>query len=321
MLPKALRQQNLQIDSEGGEDMKKSAKSAALRRENRNRAVMLTCFLGPFLVTFFIFTVLPVAVSTFMSLTDFNLLEFPEFVGLDNYIRLFLNDTLFPKAIQNTLILAAITGPGGYILCFAFAWLVNEIPPKPRSFMTLLYYAPSLSGGLGVIWGLLFSSDKYGYINAWLLEFGIINEPILWTINTDVMWPVCIIILLWSSIGTSFLTFIAGLQTVDKSLYEAGAVDGIKNRWQELYFITLPQMRGQLLFGAVLSITGAFSVGSTIFGSPTQDYTLYTLSLHLSDYGSSRFEMGYACAIAMVMFVMTYLANQAIRFIIGRLGK
>ncbi len=301
--------------------MKKTVKSATLRHANRNRRLSLAFFLGPFLVTFFIFTVLPVAVSVIMSLTDFNLLEFPDFVGLDNYARLFLNDTLFPKAVQNTLILAMITGPGGYILCFAFAWLVNEIPPKPRSAMTLLFYAPALSGGLDIIWALLFSSDKYGYINAWLLEFGLINEPILWTVETDVMWPVCIIILLWSSIGTSFLTFIAGLQTVDKSLYEAGAVDGIKNRWQELYFITLPQMRGQLLFGAVLAITGAFSVGSTIFGNPTQGYTLYTLSLHLADFGGSRYEMGYACAIAMVMFVMTYVANQAIRFIIGRVGK
>lgn len=301
--------------------MKKNTKSASLRKTERSRALGLLLFLGPFLLVFFVFTVLPVFISILVSLTDFNMLEFPNFIGLENYSRLFLNDTLFPKAIQNTLILATITGPGGYILCFAFAWFVNEIPPKPRSFMTLLFYAPALSGGLDIVWSLLFSSDKYGYINAWLIEFGLINEPILWTVDTDVMWPVCIIILLWSSIGTSFLTFIAGLQTVDKSLYEAGAVDGIKNRWQELYFITLPQMRGQLLFGAVLAITGAFSVGSTIFGSPTQDYTLYTLSLHLADYGGARYEMGYACAIAMVMFVMTYVANQAIRFIIGRIGK
>ncbi|MBO5248966.1 MAG: sugar ABC transporter permease [Clostridia bacterium] len=301
--------------------MKKVTKSASLRRVERERKLGLTLFLGPFLVTFFIFTVLPVFVSVLLSLTDFNLLEFPNFVGLENYSRLFLNDTLFPKAVQNTLILAMITGPGGYILCFAFAWLINEIPPKPRAFLTLLFFAPSLSGGLGVVWSLLFSNDKYGYINAWLLEFGIIKEPILWTVNTDYMWPVCIIILLWSSIGTSFLTFIAGLQTVDKSLYEAGAVDGIKNRWQELYFITLPQMRGQLLFGAVLSITGAFSVGAAIFPSPTQDYTLYTLSMHLADYGGARYEMGYASAIAMVMFIMTYVANQVIRFIIGKLGK
>lgn len=301
--------------------MKKPVKSASLRRQNRNRFFSLAFFLGPFLLAFVIFTVLPVLVSILVSLTNFNMLEMPDFVGMDNYMRLFLNDTLFPTAVQNTLILAMITGPGGYILCFAFAWLINEIPPKPRSVMTLLFYAPALSGGLDIVWSLLFSNDKYGYINAWLMEFGLINEPILWTIDTDVMWPVCIIILLWSSIGTSFLTFIAGLQTVDKSLYEAGAVDGIKNRWQELYFITLPQMRGQLLFGAVLAITGAFSVGSTIFGSPTQDYTLYTLSLHLNDYGGARYEMGYACAIAMVMFIMTYVANQAIRFIIGRIGK
>jgi len=302
----------------------KNTKSASLKRANRNRRLSLVVFLGPFLVTFFMFTILPVLVSIVISLTNFNMLEWPDFVGLANYQKLFLNDSVFATAIQNTMIIACITGPIGYLLCFAFAWLVNEIPPKPRAFMTLLFFAPSLSGGMGAVWALLFSNDSYGYINAWLQEFDIISEPIRWTVDTDYMFPVCIIIILWQSLGTTFLTFIAGLQTVDRSLYEAGAVDGIKNRWQELYYITLPQMRGQLMFGAILAITGSFGVDgiiTSIFGFPTQEYKLHTIMHHLYDYGNVRYEMGYACAIAALLFLISILANKVVQFVLDRIGK
>ncbi len=304
--------------------MKNTAKSASLRRANRNRRLSLAFFLGPFLLVFFLFTILPVLVSIVISLTNFNMLEWPDFVGLANYSKLFLNDSVFATAIQNTMIIACVTGPVGYLLCFAFAWLVNEIPPKPRAFMTLLFFAPSLSGGMAAVWALLFSNDSYGYINAWLQEFGIISEPIRWTVDTDYMLPVCIVIILWQSLGTTFLTFIAGLQTVDRSLYEAGAVDGIKNRWQELYYITLPQMRGQLMFGAILAITGAFGVDgiiTSVFGFPTQEYALHTIMHHLHDYGNVRYEMGYACAIATLLFLISILANKVVQFVLDRVGK
>lgn len=304
--------------------MKNTAKSASLRRANRTRRLSLVVFLGPFLVTFFMFTILPVLVSIVVSLTNFNMLEWPDFVGLANYQKLFLNDSVFSTAIQNTLIIACVTGPIGYLLCFAFAWLVNEIPPKPRAFMTLLFFAPSLSGGMSAVWALLFSNDSYGYINAWLQEFDIISEPIRWTVDTDYMLPVCIIIILWQSLGTTFLTFIAGLQTVDRSLYEAGAVDGIKNRWQELYYITLPQMRGQLMFGAILAITGSFGVDgiiTAVFGFPTQEYKLHTIMHHLHDYGNVRYEMGYACAIAALLFLISIIANKVVQFVLDRIGK
>lgn len=304
--------------------MKNNEKSLSMKRANQNRRLSLVVFLGPFLVTFFVFTILPVLVSIVISLTNFNMLEWPDFVGLANYQKLFLNDSVFATAIQNTMIIACVTGPIGYLLCFAMAWLVNEIPPKPRAFMTLLFFAPSLSGGMSAVWALLFSNDSYGYINAWLQEFGIISEPIRWTVDTDYMLPVCIIIILWQSLGTTFLTFIAGLQTVDRSLYEAGAVDGIRNRWQELYFITLPQMRGQLMFGAILAITGSFGVDgiiTAVFGFPTQEYKLHTIMHHLHDYGNVRYEMGYACAIAALLFLISIIANKVVQFVLDRIGK
>lgn len=302
----------------------KKQQSASLRKANRNQRLSLLVFMGPFLLVFFMHTILPVMVSIVVSLTNFNMLEWPDFVGLSNYAKLFLNDSVFSTAVQNTLILAVITGPIGYLLCFGFAWLVNEIPPKPRAFMTLLFFAPSLSGGMSAVWALLFSSDSYGYINAWLQEFGIISEPIRWTVDTDYMLPVCIIIILWQSLGTTFLTFIAGLQTVNRSLYEAGAVDGIKNRWQELYYITLPEMRGQLMFGAVMSISGTFGIDgiiTSVFGFPTQEYKLHTIMHHLHDYGNVRYEMGYACAIATLLFLISVIANKLIQFLLDRIGK
>ena len=190
--------------------------------------------------------------------------------------------------------------------------------------MTLLFFAPSLSGGMSAVWALLFSNDSYGYINAWLQEFDIISEPIRWTVDTDYMFPVCIIIILWQSLGTTFLTFIAGLQTVDRSLYEAGAVDGIKNRWQELYYITLPQMRGQLMFGAILAITGSFGVDgiiTAVFGFPTQEYKLHTIMHHLDDYGGQRFEVGYSSAIAVFLFLIMLGCNLLIKKLLSKVGQ
>ncbi len=304
--------------------MAKKQKVSSLSRQKKYENLDLIVFLGPYLITFFTFTVLPVFVSLGLSFTNFNMLEMPDFVGFDNYSKLFLNDDIFSLAFENTMILAIITGPCSYLLCFAFAWLINEVPAKPRAFLTLLFYAPSLAGGLTTFWKLFFTGDANGYLNAWFLDWGLITEPLQFTKDADLMWPICIIVILWQSLGTSFLTMIAGLQTVDKSLYEAGAVDGIKNRWQELYFITLPSMRGQLMFGAILTITNSFGIGgiiSSVFGSPTQNYELHTISHHLDDYGGTRFEMGYASAIATILFILSYVSNRVVKFILSKIGK
>ena len=299
-------------------------KVSSISKKKKFENLDLIVFLGPFLVTFFTFTVAPVFISLFISLTNFNMLEMPSFVGLANYEKLFLNDEIFTLAIQNTFIIALVTGPISYIICFGLAWLINEVPAKPRAFLTLLFYAPSLSGGFGFVWQLLFSGDRYGYINGVLLNLGLTTDPILFLKDPAYMWPVCIVCILWQALGTTFLTFIAGLQTVDRSLYEAAAVDGIKNRWQELYFVTLPSMKGQLMFGAILNITGSFGVGgiiTQIFGFPTTDYALHTIMHHLDDYGGVRFEMGYACAIATLLFIISFVANKVIQFILARIGK
>jgi multiple sugar transport system permease protein len=276
------------------------------------------------MLLFFCFTALPVLISMVLSFTSFNLLEMPVFIGLDNYTRLFLTDDIFMQAIGNTFLMAVVIGPISYLVCLLLAWLINELPRFWRTMLTLIFYAPSISGNVYLIWGVLFNKDAYGYVNAMLINWGVIQSPILWFEDPKYMMPLIIIISLWTSVGTTFLSFIAGLQGVDAQLYEAAAIDGIKNRWQELWYVTLPSMRPQLMFGAVMSITGAFGVGSIVTalcGMPSKNYTVHTVINHLEDYGNIRFEMGYASAIATILFLIMIGTNKLVQKVLSKVGE
>lgn len=283
--------------------------------------------MAPYLIIFITFTIIPVIMSFLLSFTSFDMLEFPKWIGLDNYVNLFLNDDVFLIALKNTLILAVITGPVSYLMAFVFAWLINELPRKIRWLMTLIFYAPSISGNAYLLWQLLFSSDRYGYINSLLIRIGIIDSPIYWLKTPEYALPILIIVQLWLSLGISFLSFRAGLQTVDNELYEAAAIDGIRNRWQELWFITLPQMKPQLMFGAVMQITTSLGIGAvsiSMFGQPSVEYSAHTIVTHLLDFGSTnstRLEMGYASAIATILFFLMLVSNLLIQKIIRRVGS
>lgn len=279
---------------------------------------------APFLIMFAAFTIVPVIMSFFLSFTNFNMLEWPEICWFDNYIRLFLEDDLFLTAFQNTLIFALTTGPLSYILSFLLAWFINELSPRMRSIVTLIFYGPSISGSAYLVWKLIFQGDIYGLANGLLMKLGVISKPTLWLQDTAYIVPICIIVSIWTSLGTAFLSFIAGLQGVDRSLYEAGAVDGVKNRWQELWYITLPSMKSILMFGAVLSITGAFGFGGVVnalCGNPSTDYCAWTLQHHMQDYLNARFEVGYASCISIVLFILMFGANMFINKALGKVGK
>ncbi len=280
--------------------------------------------MAPFAILFLTFTVVPVIMSLGISFSYFNLLEPPRFVGLDNYIKLFLEDEVFIIALKNTLILAVVTGPVSYLMAFVFAWLINELRPKLRSFLTLIFYAPSISGNAFLMWLLIFSGDVHGYANAFLMRFGFIDNPILWLKDPSYMMLVIIIVQLWLSLGVSFLAFIAGLKSVDKTLYEAGAIDGIRNRWQELWYITLPSMKPQLLFGAVMQITTTLAIAAVsmqLVGFPSVQYAGHTIVTHLIDYGTVRYDLGYASAIATVLFFIMITTNLIVRQILRRVGN
>lgn len=278
----------------------------------------------PYILLFTIFTIIPVIVSFILSFTSFNVLETPKFIGIHNYENLFLRDDVFIIAIKNTLILSFITGPISYLLAFFMAWLINELPRKLRWIMTLIFYAPSISGNAYLLWSIIFSSDIYGFANSFLMRMGFIDEPILWLQDPKYILPILIVVQLWLSLGVSFLAFIAGLKSTDKELYEAAAVDGIRNRWQELWYITLPQMKPQLMFGAVMQITQSFGVAAVsiqLAGFPSVEYAGHTIVTHLMDFGSYRFEMGYASAIATILFIIMVGANMIVQRILRRVGS
>lgn len=289
----------------------------------KNKVAYIMVF--PYMAIFALFTIIPVVASIIISFTDFNMLEMPNIVWFDNYIRLFLDDDIFMTyAVKNTFIFAVIVGPASYIMSFMVAWFINELGPKIRAIVTLIFYAPSISGQAYLIWKTLFSGDAHGWVNGKLLELGLISEEIQFFEDADYIMPLCIVVAIWTSLGTSFLSFIAGLQGVDRSLYEASAVDGVRNRWQELWYVTLPTMKPQLMFGAIMSITSSFGFGGVVTalcGFPSTDYAAYTITHHLDDYGGSRYETGYASAIAVVLFVIMYGANQFVRKLLGKVGK
>jgi multiple sugar transport system permease protein len=288
------------------------------------RHKVLYLFLAPYAVLFLIFTVGPVLISIFYSFTYFNVYEAARFIGVQNYLNLFLADDVFLIALRNTFILALITGPIGYMMAFLFAWFINELPRYLRAFVTLVFYAPTLSGAVFLVWQIIFSGDSLGYANSWLMRFGIIHDTQYWLTNPDLMMPVIIIVVLWMSLGAGFLAFIAGLSTIDPAMYEAGLVDGVRNRWQELWYITLPNMKGMLMFGAVMAITQSFAVGEVtaqLAGFPSTDYAVHTVVNHLADYGGIRFEMGYASAIATVLFLTMIYTNKGVQYMISKVGS
>ncbi len=287
----------------------------------RNKVCYL--FLAPYAILFFTFFILPIATSIFYSFTYYNILEPARFIGADNYVNLILQDEVFLTSVKNTFVIAVITGPVGYIMSFMFAWFINELSKWLRTVAVIIFYAPSIAVSAVSVFLIIFRNDAYGYLNSILMEFGLIDAPRLWLLSPDTIMPILIIVLLWMGMGTGFLSFVAGFQGIDKSMYEAGYVDGVRNRWQELYHITLPSMKPMLLFGAVMSITSAFNVSDVprqLCGYPSTDYAARTIVTHLFDYGFSRFEMGYASAIATVLFLVMILCKKAISSLLERVG-
>jgi len=281
-------------------------------------------FFLPFGIFFFVFTILPILSSMMMSFFNYDMLTAPKWTGVNNYLRMLLTDDVFHISVRNTLIFAFITGPLGFALSFILAWLINEFGKKTRSILSFLFYSPALVGNVYFVWSILFSGDSTGYINSLLLSTGIIIEPIQFLKDADYTMAICIIVQLWMGMGTSFLANIAGLQNASPQLYEAGAIDGIRNRWQELWYITLPSMKSILLFSSVMQIQSAFSAGAVmteLTGNPSVDYSTHTIVTHLTDVGTIRYEMGYASAISFFLFVLMAISRGLIGKSISRTGK
>lgn len=290
-----------------------------LREMKRSRGLYL--LMAPFFILFTIFTIVPVVLSLPIGFTNFNMVQFPQWVGLDNFYTLFLEDEVFLKAIQNTLVFAIVTGPISYVLCFILAWLINEMPGALKTIFTFIYYAPTLAGNIYTTWQLIFSGDTYGIANAYLIKLGIFNGARQWLTDANYIFGVVIVVQLWMSLGAGFLSLRAGLQGIPRDRYEAAAVEGVKNRMQELLMVTVPAMGPQMLFAAVMQIVSSFTagdVGRFLTAFPSTDYAAHTIMTHAYDYGSIRYEMGYASAICFVLFAVMLLANWGIKKLLGR---
>ncbi len=291
-------------------------KKAGLKRTFREIRKNKACYamLAPFMILFILFTVIPVVMSLPIGFTDFDMVQKPEFVGLSNFRTLFLSDKVFISSIRVTIVFALLTGPVSYVLCFLLAWFIDGMPKRLKTFFTLIFYIPSLAS-VYTVWQLIFSGDMNGYLNAFLIDLGIINSPVQWLTDGRYVLAVTIIVQLWISLGAGFLAIRAGFQNIDPALYEAGAIEGIRNRWQELIYIVIPSMVPQLLFAAVMQIVGSFTAGTVaqnLVGFPSTENKAHTIMTHAYDYGWVRYEMGYASAICMILFVVMFVLNRLI---------
>ena len=301
-----------------GKRSKKEERHMLWQSVKKNKVCYL--MLAPFMIFFVVFTIVPVIMSLPMGFTDFNMVQPPEFVGLSNYTTLFLSDKIFIRSIRVTIVFALFTGPVSYVLCFLLAWLINELPPKLRTVFTLIFYAPSMAN-VYTVWQLIFSGDMNGYINSFLMNAGLINSPIQWLTDGNYVLGATIVVQLWISLGAGFLALRAGFQNIDRTMYEAGAIEGIRTRWQELVYIVIPSMGPQLMFAAVMQIVSSFTAGTVaqnLVGFPSTDYKAHTIMTHAYDYGWVRYEMGYAAAICMVLFIVMFAMNRLISRILSR---
>ncbi len=306
-------------DQIGVRTKKEQRRQLWLRIKQNKEAYLM---IAPFMIVFVIFTVIPVIMSLPIGLTDFDMVTYPPtWVGLSNFYNLFLNDSVFIKSIRVTLVFAIVTGPLSYILSFLLAWLINEMNHTLKVIFTLIFYAPSMAAGVYAVWQLIFSGDSYGIANSALMDLGITTSAIQWLTDSRYILPVVIIVQLWVSMGAGFLAMRAGFQNIDKAQYEAGAIEGIRNRWQELIYITIPGMGPSLMFAAVMQIVSAFTadiVARNLVGFPSTDYAAHTIMTHAFDYGWIRYEMGYASAICLILFAAMYLANKLISRLLGK---
>lgn len=286
--------------------------------------IPLVIMLLPFVVLFFSFTVLPIISSVVLSFFNYDMIHQLEFAGLDNYMTMFLEDDVFWICVKNTVMFAVITGPVGFLLSFVLAWMINELNRGMRTVLSFLFYSPALMGNVYFIWEVFFSGDSYGYANSMLQSLGLIAEPIQWFKSTQYAFTLVVIIQLWCSMGVSFLANISGLQNVNGELYEAGAIDGIKNRWAELWYITLPSMKEIILFSCVMQIQSAFSISgivSQLCGYPSVNYSVDTLVSLLTDIGGTRYEMGLAAAMSVFLFALMAFTRVGIGKLVSSLGK
>lgn len=284
---------------------------ASIKKARKKKFNSAYLFIGPYAIIFIVFVVLLILISFLLSFTYYDGVNMPHFIGLTNYVTLFTQDLDFMQsALPNTIKYALIVGPVGYMLSFFLAWVLAQLPRRFRNVAAIILYSPSLTGGvlISVVWKAMFSGDSRGYINYLLLNWGIINEPLQFLQDKTTIFIIMVFVGLWSSMGIGFLAMLSGILNTNREIYEAAYVDGMKNRFQEVVYITIPSMKPQMMFGAVMSIVSTFNsagLASALTGaSPTPQLAGWLISDHMQDYAFSRMEMGYASALSVVLLML-----------------
>lgn len=280
--------------------------------KNKKNNISAAIFVGPYYLLFGTFIILSVVSAIVLSFTYFNTIEPPRFSGLQNYVDLITKDSIFmQKVLPNTIKFALIVGPGGYLLGFFLAWSLTQLPHKLRTVLAIIFYSPSMTMGVAmtVVWRTFFAGDRNGYLNHMLLNFNIISEPIQWLQSPEHLMTIMIIVALWSSMGVGFLAMMAGILNINQEILEAAYIDGIRNKFQEIFYIIIPMMKPQMLFAAVMAIVNSFqagTIGVQLSGSnPTPQYAGQLILNHIQDFGFIRYEMGYAAAVSVVLLIIT----------------
>lgn len=286
-------------------------------KKKRFRVNAAVWFLLPYLLMFVVFIVIPVAAAMILSFTNYDAVQAPKLTGFLNYINLLTQDEIFMQyVLPNTCVFAFIVGPVGYMLSFLLAWMLAQVSKGPRTVLALLIYSPSMTSGvaMAVVWKIIFAGDQMGYVNSLLMNLGITNQPVLFTSDAKFLLPIMIVVSLWSSMGVGFLAILAGILNINPEYYEAAAIDGMRNRFQEIFYITIPQMKPQMMFAAVMAVVNTFSAGAIgvqLSGSnPTPAYAGQLIVNHIEDYGFIRYEMGYASAVSVVLLLGVYTISR-----------
>jgi oligogalacturonide transport system permease protein len=259
-------------------------------------------YLSPYIIGLLVFTALPFAASFYLSFTDYNLMSSPVFTGLDNYWKLFTGDRTFRKSLWVTLIYVFTTVP----LKLAFALFIAVIlnyKLKFINFFRTAFYVPSILGGsiaIAVMWRYLFAD--VGIVNMGLATLGF--EPVNWFGDpTNALFTITLL-RLWQ-FGSAMVIFLAALQSIDKSLYEAASIDGA-GKFATFWHITMPLITPVIFFNLIMQMVQAFQEfnGPYIItqGGPLK--STYLLPLYIYEEAFRRFDMGYASAIAWVLFVI-----------------
>ena len=301
---------------------RKPQKTRSLRGWLGRHAVSV--LLSPYAFLFCLLIAIPVCMAVILSFTYFNTIEFPKPIGLDNFVTLFTADSVFmQKVLPNTLIYAIFVGVGGYLLSFFLAWSLAQLPKWPRTILAIAIYSPSLTGGvlLSAVWSVVFNGSEGGYLNYLLLKLNLISEPVVWLQSDAHLLWIMIVVSLWSSMGIGFLSILSGILNANEELYEAARIDGVRNRFQEIIYVTIPQCKPQMLFGAVMAIVNTFQtsgIGVALSGSnPTPNYAGQLIVTHIEDYGFIRYEMGYAAAISVVLLIFIRLMSKGVEKLFG----